>query len=454
MTALILVVDDIPSNVKLLEVKLTDKYYQVLTANSGQEALKIAEEKQPDIILLDIMMPGMDGFETCQRLKKNYATMHILIIIVTALSDIEDKIQGLSCGADEFLIKPIDEFSLFNRIKSLLRFKLVIDELRLRINTNAQIGTAEKQQILQYVEDIKTAKISVIDHKKFPLYQVKKSLLAHFTNIACIESHSSLDDYEDSDLFIINLSINIELLKTCSLLKSRVKTRLSPILAIIEDDEDHDFIKEIMELGINDYIVLPLNENEFIARVTTQIKRKKYQDAIEKSMDDSLKMAIIDPLTTLYNRHYFKVYINELLTSIQNTNKSFSLIMFDIDNFKNINDQYGHLSGDLILQQFSNILKKGLRVNDLTVRYGGEEFLIILFNIPLKEATLTAQRIKNIVAETQFEISGSDNIKISATISGGVTEFKRAEEIENTIARADQSLYEAKNGGRNKILSQ
>ena len=121
MTARILVVDDSPVNVKLLEAKLTAEYYDVLPALSGREALALAEAESPDLILLDVMMPEMDGYETCRRLRANPRTRHVPVVMVTALTDVSDRVRGLEAGADDFLSKPLNDIALFARVRSLVR---------------------------------------------------------------------------------------------------------------------------------------------------------------------------------------------------------------------------------------------------------------------------------------------------------------------------------------------
>src|SRR5882762_2117466 len=140
MTARILVVDDVTANVKLLEARLTAEYFDVTTAMSGVEALSICERAQCDIVLLDVMMPEMDGFETCRRLKANPATHHIPVVMVTALDQPADRVRGLECGADDFLTKPVSDIALIARVRSLSRLKLMTDELRMRAVTSRDIG--------------------------------------------------------------------------------------------------------------------------------------------------------------------------------------------------------------------------------------------------------------------------------------------------------------------------
>ncbi|MGH6676115.1 MAG: response regulator, partial [Xanthobacteraceae bacterium] len=140
MTARVLVVDDVPANVKLLEARLSAEYFDVITAMSGQEALAICERSECDLVLLDVMMPDMDGFEVCRRLKKNPVTHHIPVIIATALDQPSDRVRGLEAGADDFLSKPIADLALIARVRSLARLKMVTDELRMRALTSREIG--------------------------------------------------------------------------------------------------------------------------------------------------------------------------------------------------------------------------------------------------------------------------------------------------------------------------
>src|SRR5579863_9324125 len=140
MTARVLVVDDIPANVKLLEARLSAEYFDVVTASSGAEALAICQRAECDLVLLDVMMPDMDGFEVCRRLKGSPATHHIPVVMVTALDQVSDRVRGLDAGADDFLTKPVSDVALIARVRSLARLKMVTDELRMRVLTSHEIG--------------------------------------------------------------------------------------------------------------------------------------------------------------------------------------------------------------------------------------------------------------------------------------------------------------------------
>src|SRR6516165_8925919 len=140
MTARVLVVDDVPANVKLLEARLAAEYFDVVTATCGKDALAVCERAECDLVLLDVMMPDMDGFEVCRLLKSNIATHHIPVVMVTALDQPSDRVKGLEAGADDFLTKPVSDVALIARVRSLARLKLMTDELRMRAVTSRDIG--------------------------------------------------------------------------------------------------------------------------------------------------------------------------------------------------------------------------------------------------------------------------------------------------------------------------
>ncbi len=174
MTARILVVDDIPANVRLLEAKLMAEYFEVLTASDGFSALEVAHAQAPDLILLDVMMPGMDGFEVAEHLKSDSKTRHIPIVMITALTDTADRVRGLEAGADDFLSKPVNDIALFARVRSLARLKVMMDELRVRNATtgdmnivgevpqNAEEDAANGRILMVESEDLLARKVTEI----------------------------------------------------------------------------------------------------------------------------------------------------------------------------------------------------------------------------------------------------------------------------------------------------
>src|SRR5215208_5662105 len=173
MTARVLVVDDILANVRLLEAKLSAEYFEVVTAMNGVDALEAVQRAKPDIVLLDVMMPGIDGIEVCRRLKADPTTQHIPVIMVTALDQLEDRVRGLEAGADDFLTKPVNDVALFCRIKSLVRLKMLSDELRARAQSSQTMGLVVKNKI---PDDTHPGNILVVDSRVAFIDRVRVAL--------------------------------------------------------------------------------------------------------------------------------------------------------------------------------------------------------------------------------------------------------------------------------------
>ncbi|HJD58383.1 MAG TPA: PleD family two-component system response regulator [Rickettsia endosymbiont of Ceroptres masudai] len=445
----ILVVDDIETNIKLLTAKLLKEYYTVLTTNSGKEALAILKKGKIDIILLDVMMPEMDGFEVCKTIKTDPETTHIPVVMVTALSDIDDRVKGLEAGADEFLTKPINDTALFVRLKSLSRMKSLIDELKLRNSTNALLGVTN----IEMHDTFADKKILLINDDVVQAKNIKQMLLKITQNVKVISNSDELDiiNEDTPDLVIISSTLeNEDPLRISVILRG--KAEISGVVIILQIDEDGmPLVVKGIELGINDYFVYPIEESELLARIRTQLRRKQYQDNLRNDLEQSVNLAAKDGLTGLFNRRYFDIHLKQMIEKANKESIKLYLLMCDIDNFKHVNDTYGHQAGDKVLTIVSRILKNTLRVTDLIARFGGEEFTILLTDIDISKAIETAERVRVKIEYMDFHIE--DQIEpLKKTISIGVTEYKKEESIESFIERADKAMYEAKTTGKNKVV--
>lgn len=453
MTARILVVDDILPNVKLLEAKLTSEYYDVVTAMNGEEALKQAAETNPDLILLDIMMPGMDGFEVCTRLKANPALSHIPVVMITALTDSHDRVKGLEAGADDFLSKPVNDVALMARVRSLVRLKMAIDEWRARETTATQLGVITQNDD-DTNKELDPATVLLVEDMDFEINKIKDTIESkgHTLDIVPTGMEAIKKTNEQSyDLLVISLNLeNEDGVKLCSHLRSNEKTRNTPIL-MIGGEDDLEKIARGLEIGAHDYIVRPVDRNELIARMVTQVKRKRFQERLRSSYEVSLSMALTDTLTGLYNRRYFEVHLQKLLENSKESGKPLAVVYTDIDHFKNVNDTYGHTVGDEVLQVFSKRLTEKLRSFDLVARLGGEEFVAVLPDTDEKTAHLIAERLRRAIAEETFNTSHEKPLEITTSIGGVIVEDPN-QTITQLLERADAQLYEAKHNGRNTVF--
>jgi two-component system, cell cycle response regulator len=456
MSARILVVDDVLPNVKLLHAKLTREYFDVVTASNGFEALDAVKLHTPDIILLDVMMPGMDGFEVCRRLKADPETTHIPVVMVTALSDAADRVRGLEAGADDFLTKPVNDVALFARVRSLVRLKMMMDEWRLRQQTSDQLGML-KPNATMMSEPALNARVLVLDDSDIDLERISRTLAAdqHITATAkTVDSAADLALSEDFELYVVSLTLlDEDGLRLVSRMRSKERSRQIPIL-LVADEGDLPRIVKGLELGANDYVMKPLDRNELLARVRTQVRRKRFQDQLRMAYERSVSMAMTDSLTGLYNRRYTLAHLDRLLSRIAETTKPVSVLMVDIDHFKQVNDTYGHGVGDEVLRDLTARLSANLRSFDLIGRLGGEEFLVILPDTTLENAMAVGERLRVRVAGRGFAVSASVG-EISVTISlGAGISTEASEPLDQLLHRADMALYAAKKAGRNRVLAQ
>jgi two-component system, cell cycle response regulator len=450
MTARVLVVDDLIPNLKLLEARLTAEYFDVVTATNGFEALKICERGECDIVLLDVMMPGMDGFEVCSRIKNDPETLHLPVVMVTALDQTADRVRGLEAGADDFLTKPIDEIALIARVRSLARLKMVVDELRNRAETSASLGASDA--VRHALDDGQGGRVLLVEDRPNSAQRVLAGLRGRYQIDVETEAHQALFTAAEQDYQLIIVSLGLaefDGLRLCSQLRSLDRTRHTPIL-ILADLEDRQRILRGLDLGVNDYLVRPVDANEIVARVRTQIRRKRYADALRSNVQTAMELAVLDPLTGLNNRRYLESHLGGLMDQAARHGRPVSIMILDIDFFKRVNDTYGHDAGDEVLKTFAARVKCKVRGADLMCRLGGEEFVVVMPDTKLPTAQSVGERIRSAVATATFPINNGER-QIPVTVSIGVADSLGGESIDALLRRADQALYLSKHAGRNRV---
>src|ERR1700744_47472 len=393
MTARVLVVDDILSNVKLLEAKLSAEYFEVVSAFNGLDALARIEEHAPDIVLLDVMMPGMDGFEVCRRIKSNPKTAHIPVVMVTALDQPSDRVAGLDAGADDFLTKPVDDAALLARVRSLVRLKLMTDELRMRESTGQSMGLIDPAQTL--IDNAPTGRILIIEDRP-------ESVAWFMAPFPPANEVTSADSFEealvrvrggDFDLIVVSLGLRgFDGLRLCSQLRSLPEGRNVPILVLVSEG-DRRKLNQAIEMGVNDYLTRPVDKNELVARVRTQLRKKRYADRLRHNVQLSLEMAITDQLTGLHNRRYMASHLDNLMAHSARPGKPLAFVIMDIDYFKSVNDTHGHDIGDEVLREFAKRIGANIRGIDLACRYGGGGVVVVMPDTDAAFAYAVAERL-------------------------------------------------------------
>jgi two-component system, cell cycle response regulator len=303
MTARVLVVDDVELNVRLLTAKLASEYFEVVSADNGPSALDMVEAELPDIILLDVMMPRMDGFEVCRRLKANPRTADVPVVMVTALSDVADRLRGLEAGADDFLTKPVNDIALFARVRSLVRLKRMMDELRLRDDVCRQFGTADAAE--GSGEDVSASRIMLAVEQGVTASRIIDTLRPVAVSVVhastCAEAQGLLDD--TVELVIVSLSLpDGDPMRMVAQWRGNENSRRLPILLLMADDSELPRLAKGLDLGANDYLVRSVDRSELLARVRTQIRRKRIEERLHENYQRRLSMALTDSPSAFIER--------------------------------------------------------------------------------------------------------------------------------------------------------
>jgi two-component system cell cycle response regulator len=362
-------------------------------------------------------------------------------------------VAGLEAGADDFITKPINDTALFARVRSLVRIKVLIDELRLRDKSGSQLGMSASDYSLHL--DVTGSQIMIIDDDVVQSRRVSEKLGASGYKVSHYSDHKrALEmarEMPGLDLILISTQLaDVDGLRLATQFKAIEQVRHVPIIMLVDEEDQHLMLKGL-ELGVNDYLVTPVDFNEMFARVKTQIRRKKYQEALKSNYQESVSMAVTDSLTRLYNRHYLDTHLKNLVRQAAEQERSLSLVIIDMDHFKQVNDTYGHAIGDEVLKEFAAIIVNTIRSADLAARYGGEEFVVLMPETDAVRAYEAAERLRKAVEITPFVTSHPEG-PIRKTVSIGTATMVPNDTPESLLKRADAALYDAKDSGRNKVL--
>jgi two-component system cell cycle response regulator len=397
----------------------------------------------PDVVLLDVMMPGMDGYEVCRRLKAQPATQHIPVVMITALTDQAERVRGLEAGADDFLSKPVDDATLFARLRALLRVKQVLDAWRLRAETARDLGFEPPPGPSL---SIAGSRALVVDEDRAESEGLARLLGADGLEVRlCSNPVEAWDLLLDGMHDIVLLSLSLDggdALRLASRLRADSVTRDVPLL-LVADAAQKGLVLRGFDLGANDHVLRPVDPNELRARVRNQIRRKRYQERLRAELDRSLELAVTDPLTGLRNRRYVRRHLEGVLR-----NAGAAVLLIDVDRFKSVNDSLGHAAGDIVLREVAERVRAHIRSADVVARYGGEEFLVVMAGTAAEEAAMVAERLRAAIAASPVMAEGQ---AVPVTASIGVASCESGTLSDDVIAAADTALYAAKKGGRNRV---
>lgn len=425
--AMLLIVDDEPLVRKLLKMLLEDQGYRTLTASSGEEALAIVEQQPPDLILLDIMMPGMDGYEVARKLKSDKSMANIPIIMLSALGEHSARILGLEAGAEDFLNKPVESAELWLRVRNLLRLKAFGDYLK---SHNLML----EEQLQQRTIDLERFR-SAMDASGDAIFLINRNSmrLIEFNRHACQVMGYSVEEL----LCKTPADLSDNTIEQLEIMYDQIIAGRSPIEPIETRIRCKDGSYIPVEMHREAY---KTGDDWIIVGIARDISRRKETD------QRLLKMAHYDSLTGLPNRNLFFTTLQMGLTQALLSNWQLAVVTVDLDDFNNVNETWGHLVGDQMLTELGQRLTNCLNVSDTVGRMDGDEFALILM---IREGQVdplqTVERVREKLREP-FHIAGQ---LTAMTASIGIALYPSdGDDAHGLIKHANTAMHRAKKIGR------
>ena len=469
----VLIIDDSKTQLTSLKLFLIRHGFDVSVAENGIEGYKKVVENPPDVIVCDVLMPNLNGYQFCRLVKNNSYTQKIPVILLTMLNQNIDKFWGDQAGADLFLSKNCELSEILDNINQITKNhpvdgatkNKIINTQALKNALQARVNDVLDTSLMEatIMNEFRKLSKNIEDTTKF-LKSFFKILASLFEYNACVIKFNEREFYDKSKIYVSTQSYAYtkecieKIVKNSGLFNENAE--IETIENNNENKEETDNLnfktRYTLDLEINDEKLAKLcffnyekidyesfqffevvkNEMALIAKIRNLYVKTKF-------------LSITDGLTYLYNRRYFFENIEREFERSKRYKSKLSVAMLDIDFLKEINDTYGHQTGDFILKNLSDTITQTLRKTDLIFRYGGEEFIIILPETSLEQAYIPLERLRLKINNAHIEYN--DN-QLNYTVSIGISE--KNDNITTTdelIGCADKALYYAKNTGRNKV---
>ncbi|WP_420861023.1 diguanylate cyclase [Algirhabdus cladophorae] len=454
MSQSILIVNNVATNRIVLNVKLSAAQYTVHQAHSGAAALRVLRTNSIDMVLLDVDLPDMDGTRLCRNIRALPRSKNCLILAAMENEPLDKKKEIMAAGADDYLQKPVDDKILLARVRRLFRARAAETELQLRDGTAQALGFAEAAASFQGA-----AHISVVAGDRTARDDWRASL-QEFSNHR-LEGLSRCDALSQEspelapDIFVISARDTEETfgLSLLTELRSNPNTRHSGIVVVLPY-ENHNLSAIALDMGADDLVYEGFDPAELSLRLNVLIDRKRQNDTLRQQVRTGLQAAVTDQLTGLFNRRYAMPHLKRIADRAKRTDQSFAVMILDLDHFKQVNDQYGHATGDKVLAEVAKRLRDNLRPFDMVARFGGEEFLIVMPDTPLHQAKQAAERIRKLIAKDPIEVPFQDSsihVSTSIGVAVGSPPHRSTFDVQQLLNDADSALYDAKAEGRNQV---
>lgn len=414
----ILIAEDEEAVITFYSAALCEQGYEVLVTRDGDQALEALRSQPPDLVLLDLSLPGRDGFHVLEAVKADPDSAGIPVIMLTSAGSIEDKVRGLEAGADDFLTKSFDLQELLARIRSLLRLKRLHDQMRQASRARAASEStglsreASAGQVLVVEDDPNVAKVCqyVLGMGGFETHVIGDGAeAAAYVSIA-------LPDLVVLDLLLPGLH-GLDLLR---MLKENPVSADIPVIILSAVDDLNTKMKGLM-LGADDYLVKPINSIELLARVRSNIRKYRRYRNLSATLEETAQHTISDHLTGLYTREYFDLVCERDIALYQRGGPQFALLLVELGFDPGADEEYMGTAAQMLMVDTARILKNEIRNTDVAARYGENIFAVLLDISSLPMAVSIAQRIRDIIGRG-LEAAGQGR---PVTISVGATQITK-----------------------------
>lgn len=467
MSGQILIVDGMATNRIVLKVKLNAASHEVAQAATAAEALRLAAVGVPRLVLAAADLPDMPGVELCRRLRADPATAQVPLVLIAAQAEAPARHEALAAGADEVLVRPLNEVALMARLRSLLRSHQADQELQRRAETCRDFGLAEAAEGFRL-----PPRVALVAPDAATALGWRAAICPHlpgdFQPVAAPAALAGAGQPGAPDLYLIeaDLAERGAGLRLIADLRARIGGHHAG-LCLASRHPWADEAALALDLGANAVVPLPLDGAETALRLRRLLARQRRSEALGQAVREGLQLAATDALTGLWNRRYALAHLDRVVAQALASGQDFAVMVLDLDRFKAINDRHGHAAGDIVLQTVARRLQRALRPSDLLARIGGEEFLVVLPDTPAAAAKAVAERLCRAIATAPVALPGVAG-GIAVTISAGLALPRIAAPIapqaadtgaaqdprdlaQRVLERADAALFSAKHEGRNQV---
>ncbi|EGK90255.1 two-component system response regulator [Microcoleus vaginatus PCC 9802] len=439
----ILIVDDLPDNLRLLRDTLSAHGYKVRSAITGAMAIRAAQSPSTELILLDIKLPDIDGYEVCRQLKSDERTVDIPIIFLSALNETFNKVQGLAAGGVDYIAKPFQVEEVLARVETHLTIGRLQQKLQ-KQNLRLLIEIEERQRLEESLfAEKELAQVTLESIGDAVITTDAQGNVRYFNPIAERLTGWKAHEVQGvplSTVFLIVDSVTGEPVENPinkALLEQRIVSLAHNTILIAHDGTEYPIADSAAPIRDR--------KGQIIGAVMV------FHDVTEsRYLSRQLSWeASHDALTGLINRRRFEQHLVEALASVEDSHQQHALCYLDLDQFKVINDTAGHIAGDELLRQITTLLQKGVPGNDTLARLGGDEFGLLLTQCPLSQATQIAENLKDLVHQFRFIWNG--NTFIIGVSIGVVAIDYTTQNLMELLGAADAACYAAKARGRNCV---